>query len=154
MTQEDKKMLLLKELSSRLPYGVKVRISSESDGCLHEDTTTLDIDNLHKFMLNGGYYKRGLFYKTPGFQLLPYLRPLSSMTEEEKREIYNWLVENDVDWFDFNKLRLDEILISFDSSWLLVNWLLKNHFDFMGLIPMGLALEAPKDMYKNRISYD
>ena len=77
----------------------------------------------------------------------PYLRPMSSMTDEEKREIYNWLVENDVDWFDFNKLRLDEILISFDSSWLLVNWLLEHHFDFMGLIEKGLALEAPKEMY-------
>jgi len=72
---------------------------------------------------------------------------MSSMTEEEKREIYDWLVENDIDWFDFSQLRLDEILISFDSSWLLVDWLNKHQFDFRGLIEKGLALEAPKDMY-------
>ena len=29
------------------------------------------------------------------------------------------------------------------------DWLNANHFDYRGLIPMGLALEATKDMYKN-----
>ena len=29
-----------------------------------------------------------------------------------------------------------------------IDWLNENMFDFRGLIPMGLALEAPEDMYK------
>lgn len=126
MTQKEKQ-LLLQDLSSRLPYGVIV------------------VDH-YGFVVSLTWEEMKSFedgYKLPK----PYLRPMSSMTEEEKREIYNWLVENDVDWFDFNKLRLDEILISFDSSWLLINWLNEHHFDYHGLIEKGLALAAPEGMY-------
>lgn len=31
-----------------------------------------------------------------------------------------------------------------------IDWLNKNHFDYRGLIEKGLAIEAPKDMYKNQ----
>ena len=131
MTQKGKQVLL-KDLSARLPYRVKVRISSDSEYCLYEKTTTLDIDNLHKFILDGGYYVRGLFYKTPNFQLLPYLRPMSSMTSDERFE-YDELQHFYTHGLDFN---VDE-----------VDWLISHHFDFRGLIEKGLALEAPKDMY-------
>ena len=142
MTQEDKQ-LLLTDLCARLPYGVKVRISNEIDGCSHANTTTLDTDNLHKYMLNGGYYMRGLFYKTPNFQLLPYLRPMSSMTEEEKKEFQacHCVYELHPD-FQPMMCNLANELNMFD-------WLNAHHFDYRGLIPMGLALEAPEDMYKN-----
>jgi hypothetical protein len=30
----------------------------------------------------------------------------------------------------------------------IVDWLNTHHFDHRGLIPMGLALEAPEGMYK------
>ena len=29
-----------------------------------------------------------------------------------------------------------------------IDWLLSRHLDFRGLIPMGLALAAPEEMYK------
>ena len=125
MKQEDKS-LLLKDLCARLPYGVIVQYKGHNSIVKNKLLTGSDLD------CNMEYYK-------------PYLRPMSSMTEEEKREIYDWLVENDVDWFDFSKLRLDEILISFDSSWLLVNWLLEHHFDYQGLIEKGLAIEVTKE---------
>lgn len=121
MTQEDKE-LLLKDLSARLPYGVKI---SNGYGIIKLSIKTDIID-----IVDSGY--------------IPYLRPMSSATDEEKLEIYNWLVENEVDWFDFKELRLDEILIAFDSSWLLVDWLNSKHFDYRGLIEKGLALEAPE----------
>ena len=53
----------------------------------------------------------------------PYLRPMSSMTDKERAY-----------YFAIN----EEIIIS-------INWLLENHFDFMGLIPKGLAIEVTKD---------
>ena len=136
MTQEDKQ-LLLKTLCSMLPYGVKVRISSESDCCLYVNTTTLDIDNLHKYMLDGGYYKRGLFYKTPNFQLLPYLRPMSSMTEEEKLD---YIALGDIKRYTNPQYAY---LISEQ-----LDYLNTHHFDYHGLIEKGLALEAPEGMYK------
>lgn len=57
----------------------------------------------------------------------PYLRPMSNMTEEE--EIY------------YNTVY---IALKFYEK---EDWLNKNHFDYRGLIPMGLALEAPEGMY-------
>ena len=54
---------------------------------------------------------------------------MSSITEEEWKE-YNQTIGKS---FSFT----DE-----------VDWLNEHHFDYRGLIPMGLALEAPKGMYK------
>lgn len=61
----------------------------------------------------------------------PYLRPISSMTEEEKIDYQAF--------FDYNGVEYPEEYI---------DWLNAHHFDYRGLIPMGLALEAPNDMYR------
>jgi hypothetical protein len=68
----------------------------------------------------------------------PYLRPMSSMTEEEAMEYANC-----------GKI----IAISHQNDYLIpnpksINWLLEHHFDYCGLIEKGLALKAPEDMYK------
>ena len=145
MTQEEKQ-LLLKDLCCRSPYDVMVDYESHiyilnevDPACKDIDYITVRIQDVERLMCAKS---------TMIEDIKPYLRPMSSMTEEEKREIYDWLVENDVDWFDFSKLRLDEILISFDSSWLLVNWLNERHFDYHGLIEKGLAIEASEGMYE------
>lgn len=57
----------------------------------------------------------------------PYLRPMSSMTKEEKKE--------------YNKL------LCWRSPKKVFDWLNAHHFDYRGLIKKGLALEAPKEMY-------
>lgn len=141
------KDLLLQDISARLSYGVKVLNMAEGAN------EVCELDSI----MTSRKHKDKVFVSLTlpddsvltGIEMIkPYLRPMSSMTEEEKREIYEWLVENDVDWFDFSKLRLDEILISFDSSWLLVDWLNAHHFDYRGLIEKGLALAAPEGMYK------
>ena len=75
-----------------------------------------------------GYINYHKVYKV--YDIKPYLRPMSSMTEEEKGEYYN-----SYDWEYF------EEGTSFD-------WLNENHFDYRGLIKKGLALEAPDNMYK------
>ena len=65
----------------------------------------------------------------------PYLRPMSSMTEEEKMEYITLTNYNkDDSGKPYRELTIDSI-----------NWLLENHFDFMGLIPKGLAIEVTKD---------
>ena len=58
----------------------------------------------------------------------PYLFPLSSMTEEQKKE-YQYITER---WM-------------YDSSYSIsdsTDWLNKNHFDYRGLIKKGLAIDA------------
>ncbi len=146
MSQEEKQ-ILLKDLSARLPYGVKVRISSEGNGHLHQNTNTLDIDNLHLYMLDGGYYMRGNIYKIPCFQLFPYLRPMSDMTEKEKKEFDDFCVIDEAAWKGNTEVGYKNQAIIMSSG---IDWLLAHYFDFRGLIEKGLALEAPDGMYKTK----
>ena len=69
----------------------------------------------------------------------PYLRPLASMTEEEAIELCTGVHDK--------VLRITEnnytSILSIDQ----IDWLNSRHFDYRGLIDMGLALEAPEGMY-------
>lgn len=119
MTNEEKQPLLI-DLCARLPFGVNVLVSSAH--------TTDPIRKKLDANLLFGLQKSVLTIK-------PYLRPMSSMTEEEREEyemlqVYPGLKTNHTDLTD------------------MYDWLNKKMFDYRGLIPMGLALEAPKDMYK------
>ena len=118
MTQEEKQ-LLLKDICARLPYGI---IYHRNDGA---NIKLKEID------INRGY----LNYTDDieKMECKPYLRPLSSMTDEEENE-YNSLNAYEGGVFPHTEEALD--------------WLNENHFDHRGLIPMGLALEAPEEMYK------
>lgn len=115
MTQEDKK-LLLKDLSARLPYHVRCKIWLK-DGTTEEGE--LDLEH------NYGNVLQDAFYYNKIKDIKPYLRPMSSMTKEERKY--------------FQKL-------AFPYDF--VDALNANHFDYRGLIEKGLALEAPNDMYK------
>jgi hypothetical protein len=52
----------------------------------------------------------------------------------------NWAVGDSCDSYDFD--------IEFSKLAKVTDWLNKKMFDYRGLIPMGLALEAPEGMYK------
>ena len=124
MTQEEEKNLLLKDLCARLPYGVKIKlIRWDIDEGMYINTT-LEPDDIER-LLN---------IEEGDTEIKPYLFPLSSMTEEQKKE-YQYITER---WM-------------YDSSYSIsdsIDWLNKNHFDYRGLIEKGLALEAPEEMYK------
>ena len=119
MTQEDRN-LLLKDLCSRLPYNVVIR-------CTDNDTD-------YKCFLTTGILNE-LLHNTEYYDYKPYLRPMSSMTEKEKRK-YDILVEEIV-------YRPGVLTCSS-----LINFCYEHHLDDLGLIEKGLALEAPEDMYK------
>lgn len=122
---EEEKQLLLKDICARLPYGVKVKSSRR------QIVVTLSLDIMTDFHL--------------GCTVKPYLRPLSSMTEEEKEYIKNrWCYEDWDDIYDF----LNHYKIDAGDTYAFTDWLNEHHFDYRGLIRKGLALEAPKDMYK------
>ena len=127
MTQEDKQ-LLLKDLCARLPYGVKINIKSDYTREMEDTELTL-------------YHLEGLGYNVEYRNLHPYLRPMSSMTEEEKKEFQacHCVYELHPD-FQPMMCNLANELNMFD-------WLLSHYFDFRGLIEKGLAIEAPKGMY-------
>lgn len=136
MTQEDKE-LLLKDLCARLPYGVIIKsISGDDYGRM--------IDVCWDYGVAYMGQKMGAWTD----DYLPYLRPMSSMTEEEYQE-YDKACDLDVDC-STNTLKTNlksksRVLISVWNHG--VDWLNAHHFDYRGLIERGLALEAPDGMY-------
>ena len=125
MTQDDKD-LLLQDLCARLPYNVKVEsvfINTDTKKCKSCGIEVFDATCI--LMIRDGFG-----------EFKPYLFPLSSMTEKQKKE-YQYITER---WM------YDPSYSISDST----DWLNKNHFDYRGLIEKGLAIEAPKDMYKNQ----
>ena len=148
MTQENKQ-LLLQDLSARLPYGVMVLedIDKEFDGgCVSKLVTITEIKGEKMF------FTKSSFTPVTIEEIRPYLRSMSSMTEEEKEELShllpkNWSIEID----KLNNLYFDmctTVFLEIDSILNILNWLLSRHFDFQGLIEKELALEALEGMYK------
>ena len=129
MRQEDKE-LLLRDLSARLSYGVKCQLNtnrkippltlvkiSKTGGCslTASDITVITHDRTIE-------------------EIKPYLRPISSMTEEERKEHRNTMSV-------VNESFYVESLETFD-------FYNKRHIDYRNLIRKGLALEAEEGMYK------
>lgn len=122
------KELLLKELSARLPYGVKILIDSEF---LREKG--LDVQTLIGVDLSLMIVLAEHNWYNPE-KIKPYLRPMSSMTEEE--ESINEQLLRDMHF----KPR-----VSTASHYM--NFLYEHHIDFDGWIEKGLAMPAPEGMY-------
>lgn len=133
MTQEEKD-LVLHDLCARLPYGVKAQVygwdeekgevevplkiySINTDGYVYFETNDYDVNYL------------------PVEDVRPFLRPMSSMTEEEKLEfslvpIYAFVHFNEIAKMD---------------------WLNAHHFDYRGLIKKGLAISTEEfNPYKDK----
>lgn len=133
MTKEEKQ-LLLKDLCARLPYGVRVKLNGR-----RETSNKLTIDWLYT-------YSRHIE------DIKPYLRSMSSMTDEEKKALWEEL-DKDMGILEEN---IDKQIIHVykgrcyrgNPIYHEIDFLNKNYFDWRGLIPMGLALEAPEGMYK------
>ena len=133
MTQEDKQ-LLLKDLSARLPYGVKIELTWWVMGEGTYINTTLEPDHIEQ-LLNDEYGDT---------EIKPYLRPLSSMTEEEFDDMFNKLYSAQEEFFR-NCSNTDTIgkIIANDS--VRYDYLNKKMFDYRGLIPKGLAIEVTEE---------
>jgi len=123
MTEQEKQLLLI-DLCARLTYNIILYDS------LH-DITFNEIDWFNPINNIITYSKASV----PIEEVKPYLRPMSSMTNEECFE-YNGLCNETAD-FDW------EII-----SYKIYDWLNTHHFDYRGLIKKGLALEATEEMYK------
>lgn len=135
MTQEEKQ-LLLRDLCARSLYGVRIQhfVSDADDHKYY-------LENVSKCGRIYLHYRENMDDGcwTAGTEIMdiqkdkPYLRSMSSMAK-----MWGGLTEEEIE----NPWSL------FDSPLDALDYFLKNHIDFRGLIPMGLALEAPEDMYK------
>ena len=139
MTQEDKQ-LLLADLCARVPYHPKGHVVNACNGAECDEWLTCATFTMFTNVTNNCRL---------------YLRPMSSMTEEEyvyfmsirgmnlrSYEIQEMMSEN---FSHPNRIAIVNTLGRYSDN---IDWLNKNMFDYRGLIEKRLALEAPEGMYK------
>lgn len=136
MIQEDKD-LLLKDLCARLPYGVIVE--TQLVNAPRAKYPVLKV--LKSYMLCD------FMQSIENVILKPYLRPMSSMTEEERLELS--MLTND--GFKFYLYTNEPIIMCSGKDYNYLNglsildWLNEHHFDFRNLIERGLAIEVTEE---------
>jgi len=136
MTQEDKE-LLLKDLCARLPYGVMLNIDYydlQGDGKLKNRDVILSYGNI-------GH----CFGHTNWVNAKPYLRPISSMTKEEEDEWCGLNVDPLLEAVGERHTRVEDLMLRAKSQYMPTEWFNAHHFDYRGLIPLGLAIEVTKE---------
>lgn len=126
MTQDDKQLLWV-DLCARLPYGVKCQFE--------DDVRVIDGESSPFYDYTLSAHNLELFIRHNNFYIKPYLRPLSSMTEEEWRECVNLGIGDE---FEDSYGEHRHLL----PSHRLYDWLNAHHFDYRGLIQKGLAICA------------
>ena len=145
--KQEEKQLLLRDLCARLPYGVILY----DEHCKKDyKLISLDVNCFINYDIANSIN-----------HIKPYLRPMSSMTEEEYTK-YRTMQGRNCDYGEaticvskslYSGLLYDDneplkITVYYPNP-VIQDWLNKKMFDYRGLIPMGLALEAKEDMYKN-----
>lgn len=114
MTKEENQ-LLLKDLCTRLPYYPIVSVAyNYSDKGIVWEYDVLRIKLLLEIEENDSWE-----------YVKPYLRPLSSMTDEERKEFWD--------------------ITSVSNHYAAIDWLNAHHFDYRGLIKKGLAIEVTEE---------
>ena len=141
MTREEKQ-LLLKDICARLPYeNTEVKVTEPTNDIMGEVfvgrhiCSTIDIEDfiLGKFIIR------------------PYLRPMSSMTNEEKKDILQSLnIYGDIDNEGNLLLGTECNIITLKTCKKYLGELNKRMFDVCHLIEKGLALEAQEGMYETK----
>lgn len=137
MTQEDKD-LLLKDLCKRLSYGVKIlhkgwNYEWDDELSTIERVVGIDEDFIYTKVIdthNGEEYRDDKHFINT-FDDKLFLRPMSSMTDEERQE--------------YGLVLCGELSIN------QYDWLNAHHFDYHGLIEKGLAIPVTdkNNPYKN-----
>lgn len=140
MTKEDKE-LLLRDLCAKFPYGIKVHF----DCCEPHISEVDEICNIIRTKeINGHeYYSQGVVVAEinsidpflPLDEIKPYLRPMSSMTEEERKELGIINCEGNIEH-------------QYEFFFRCQDWLDAHHLDYRGLIDKGLALISLEGMYE------
>ena len=127
MTKEDKE-LLLKDLGARFPYHPFIYGKT---GYATNEGRLIGLFSSGIHIMTGGGSVFHYFIE----EVKPYLRPMSSMTEEEYKEYKKTCEYSENDEF-------------FYPTFKTYDWLNTHHFDYRGLIEKGLALEALEGMYE------
>lgn len=156
MTKEEKQ-LLIRDLCMRLPYNIVCKDIYGNCGTLVDLVIPLDCATFQ--------CSDKTTFTTDIDKIIPYLRPMSSMTELEIHDfkattgvftyypghkMYDYIPMFDNDNTPFSTFDDDKVYYQVKPENIIscINWLNSHHFDYQKLIEKGLALKAPKGMYK------
>lgn len=149
MKQEDKE-LLLKDLCARFVYHPFIYGKS---GYATNDGTLTGVFTSGVHIMTGGGSVHHYFIE----EVKPYLRPMQSMTNEEREE-YRKLCKKVVRKMyvsDGTSVLLNKKLYryfgtktEYYDTYQSIDYLISRHFDYRGLIGKKLALKATKGMYE------
>lgn len=139
MKEQDKE-LLLKDLCSRLLYGVMVQVISKHPVILGDGSESDELDEPYDVLLTIDDHGSlvDFFNGDWVIDIKPYLRPMSSMTEEEKMYVNELIYDKDDSFLSLISIWVIDKYIDFCNS---------KHLDWRGLIEKGLALPATDGMY-------
>ena len=132
--------VLIIDLCARLPYGVKVSLQHEGETlngtlcAVYPDEGRVIVDDLDKAIAPFNVRCGGFLIEKDDVKL--YLRPLSSMTEEEIKEYQAF--------FNYDGVEYPEEYI----DWLNKKMFAYRTIDGKDMFELGLAHEAPEGMYK------
>ena len=149
MTQIERQ-LIIKDICSMLPYGVKfesydnipiVEYCACNNVFIHEQGYVI-IELLDKDSNGNTLASTSINLTTVSRLPKPYLRPMSSMTEEEKNELGNFVAA------EMFASQNKDPLFQLTRKALFADFFNKHHIDYRGFIEDGFALEAPEGMYE------
>lgn len=124
--KKEEKEILYQDLSSRLPYDVRVKYESITGKSLDKEGILDEINRRNVSISGQRGYSLGL--------VKPYLRRMTSMTPTEKET--------------YAKLLFPNLGGLYEDYYKALDYLHSRHLDYRGLIDKGLAIEAPTGMYK------
>ena len=142
VTQEDKK-LLLADLCARLPYKVII-YRGEKDYIGEDDALLEGIDVISGICKLRCLPEGTVFVKENVSNIIPYLRPMSSMTEDERKYIEDKCAFTTIGPIGGN---FGLVMPVIATEWL-IDFYNSHHLDWRGLIEKGLVIKAPEGMYK------
>lgn len=156
MTKEEQE-LLYKELSARQFYGVRLESNSEEGPELLTGIEGLPTDNWVTFYTDMNVINVNFALGTRQQVPRPYLRSLSTMTNEEYDEMQNEIAKCNLEpWGDICIPNSNLMLTVLRQCYYLTSFFDRKSFDWRvndegkTLIELGLAIEMPKEMYNQK----
>lgn len=130
------KYLVIDDISGRIPHGVVCKTDWGN-----KTLKGIQYDNVNTLLYFGVCNSTNKVIETYVSEVKPYLLPMTSMTEEKRKYINDrWGINENFDFeFDAN---WGDYYIEVEDAAGLFDWLNRNHYDYRGLIPKGLALDA------------
>ena len=131
-----KKYLVIDDISGRIPHGVVFKTDWGN-----KTLKGIQYDNANTLLYFGVCNFTNKVIETYVSEVKPYLLPMTSMTEEKRKYISDrWGINENFN-FEIDPI-WGEYYIEVEDAAGFIDWLNRNHYDYRGLIPKGLALDA------------